>query len=810
MDTNMEDIVDNSMEWLSSGCSSDNNETSNDQTHHPQTSNDQEPHPRVGNEYQAEIPELMMENGLQDEEGPTDTSNCRSVELPVSVMWVFVDGETTESEAIKTRRNRDSVNIYELAGTEENQILSNDEEAPHRVDPSDTVFNYQQETRQIMSKLQPEVGGRKRDVNSCLPLKKGGHFLPGLATNALQGIDYDSFLLGLYVFGKNLRLVKQFVGSRKMGDILANYYGKFYRTAEYVRWSQSRKMKTRRCIQGERIFTGWRLHELLSRMFSHVSEESKRLLIEVSNRFREEKISLEDYVFSLKDMVGVSVLVEAISIGKGKLDLTGTATDPSRTTQVPHTRPEIPSGQACSSLTKGEIIKFLTGVRLSKAKAGDLFWEAVWPRLLARGWHSEAPEDEVYTGSNTSLVFLVPGVKKFSRRKLKKGSHYFDSLTDVLQKVAAEPGHLELESEAENIIENKEEVVSDPDVSDVVPNKRRRCYLQPVNSKSKQESIKFTIVDTSLFSAGKRGTVIELRDLPVDALNLSTQFSVSCDTEQDNPKEYQNDTEVNYAQKHMDDIVEIGAINNIKECVISNATNHMPSSPDASNASSRNQDGQRSSNPNDMPSSKMMKFHFSRKRKSEKLSNGESGKDSTACKHNVSKHGAKAIAENTKLNGAESQPLSKSSERCEVKKFLSSSPQNIPVSSTASSPEENGKEVVPKMFMDKEPSLDNQSQILIDLNLPHIPPVSSTDEPVHINNKSSTIGPSLLPNTSNQPDMNSGKKDRGTEQQSEITGRRQSTRNRPLTTKALEAFAFEFSIPKKKRRGEDTVSRRRS
>lgn len=281
MNGNMEDIVDNSMEWLSSGCSSDNNETSNDQKPHPQTSNDQEPHPRVGDEYQAEIPELMMENGLQDVERPTDSSNCWSVEIPVLVMWVYVDGETTDSEAMKNRRNRDSVNKYELADTEENQILSNNEEAQNKVDPSGTVLNYLKETRQIMSKLQPEVGGRKTDVNFCLPLKKGGHFLPGLATNALQGIDYDSFLLGLYIFGKNLRLVKQFVGGRKMGDILANYYGKFYRTADYLRWSQSRKMKTRRCIQGERIFTGWRLHELLSRIFSHVSEESKRLLIEV-------------------------------------------------------------------------------------------------------------------------------------------------------------------------------------------------------------------------------------------------------------------------------------------------------------------------------------------------------------------------------------------------------------------------------------------------------------------------------------------------------------------------------------------------
>lgn len=284
MDANMEDIVDNSMESLGSGCSSDNNETSTDP----------EARPRVGDEYQAEIPELMMENGLQDVERPTDSSNCWSVGLPVLVMWVYVEGETIKSEAIKTHLSSDClVNTYGLAATErsqENQISSNDEEVQHQVDPSGTVSNHLKEARRTMPKLEPEVGGSKTDVDFCLPPKKetgldygkkGGHFLPGLATNALQDIEYDSFLLGLYIFGKNLRLVKQFVGSTKMGDILSHYYGKFYRTAEYLRWSQSRKMKTRRCVQGERIFAGWRLQELLSRIFSHVSEERKRLLIEV-------------------------------------------------------------------------------------------------------------------------------------------------------------------------------------------------------------------------------------------------------------------------------------------------------------------------------------------------------------------------------------------------------------------------------------------------------------------------------------------------------------------------------------------------
>ncbi|MCI40220.1 hypothetical protein A2U01_0061452, partial [Trifolium medium] len=53
-----------------------------------------------------------------------------------------------------------------------------------------------------------------------------------------------------------------------------------------------------------------------------------------------------------------------------------------------------------------------------------------------------------YVTSKDYLVFLTPGVEKFSRRKLVKGDHYFDSVSDVLRKVVAEPSILELEEEA--------------------------------------------------------------------------------------------------------------------------------------------------------------------------------------------------------------------------------------------------------------------------------------------------------------------------------------------------------------------------
>ncbi|KAL8246478.1 hypothetical protein R6Q59_007694 [Mikania micrantha] len=75
---------------------------------------------------------------------------------------------------------------------------------------------------------------------------------------------------------------------------------------------------------------------------------------------------------------------------------------------------------------------------LSKARSNDLFWETVWPRLLARGWHSEQPNGYNYAANQKNLVFLMSGVTKFSR-KLVKGDAYLDYVTNVLNKVAFDP-----------------------------------------------------------------------------------------------------------------------------------------------------------------------------------------------------------------------------------------------------------------------------------------------------------------------------------------------------------------------------------
>lgn len=65
--------------------------------------------------------------------------------------------------------------------------------------------------------------------------------LPGSLGESWRDNECDSFLLHLYIFGKNLTLVKKFVKSKELGDILSSYYGKFYRSYRYHRWSDFRK-----------------------------------------------------------------------------------------------------------------------------------------------------------------------------------------------------------------------------------------------------------------------------------------------------------------------------------------------------------------------------------------------------------------------------------------------------------------------------------------------------------------------------------------------------------------------------------------
>ncbi|KAE9598131.1 hypothetical protein Lalb_Chr15g0077271 [Lupinus albus] len=236
---------------------------------------------------------------------------------------------------------------------------------------------------------------------------------------------------------------------------------------------------------------------------------------QVSKSYTEGGASLEEYISSLKSAVGIGVLVEAVGIGKGKEDLTRLHVEPRKNTRMF----PAPASKDWASLRPNDILNFLTGgFRLSKAKSNDLFWEAVWPRLLARGWHSEQPKNQGYISTKDYLVFLTPGVKKFSRRKLVKGDHYFDCVTDILSKVVAEPNLLELEEEAKAGSSNDEEpdkVLNEDHQSD----SHHHCYLKPRASTYNTDRTKFVVIDSSFVHGDKSSDLRKSKSLPGNSVD---------------------------------------------------------------------------------------------------------------------------------------------------------------------------------------------------------------------------------------------------------------------------------------------------
>lgn len=237
----------------------------------------------------------------------------------------------------------------------------------------------------------------------------------------------------------------------------------------------------------------------------------------MTKTYAKKDMSLIEYVFSLKSMVGLETFVDAVAIGKGKQDLTSMVIKPV----------QIPVGEACSYLTQVEIVKFLTGgYRLSKAQSSDLFWEAVWPRLLARGWHSEQPKNLAYVPGEKDLVFLTPGVNKFSR-KLVKGIQYFDSVTDVLSKVGSEPEILNFDTENDEGEKKEEErLIEETEQQNLV--KKGCCYLQPQTPICDMDVRKFTIVDTSL----NNGMSLKFRELRILPTEMSEVEVISKDSDE--------------------------------------------------------------------------------------------------------------------------------------------------------------------------------------------------------------------------------------------------------------------------------------
>jgi hypothetical protein len=160
--------------------------------------------------------------------------------------------------------------------------------------------------------------------------------------------------------------------------------------------------------------------------------------VQAATAFNAAEISLLDFVLVLKAVAGVDLLVQCVGVGFQKLDLSVVQVEPCSS------RVELPAGKALSTLSSEGIVNILVGdIRISKMRARDLFWEAVWPRLLAHNWRSEETGSHSLLGPKNTLIFFHSCALNVSEADLEKGVHYFDSVSEVLDLVASNPSLLE-------------------------------------------------------------------------------------------------------------------------------------------------------------------------------------------------------------------------------------------------------------------------------------------------------------------------------------------------------------------------------
>ncbi|XP_076891532.1 uncharacterized protein LOC143542973 [Bidens hawaiensis] len=564
--------------------------------------------------------------------------------------------------------------------------------------------------------------------------------VPGCVLEPWSEMEKGSFVLGLYIFAKDFVQLKRFIESKKVGDVVAYYYGDFYRSNEYKRWSECGKRRGKRRVLGQRLFSGVRQQEFLCRLVPHVSQECQNSLLEVSRTFGDSKISLEQYVSSIKTLIGMKLFIEAVAIGKRKQDLTANVIESTKQNQAIHIRPEVPTGKDCSALTSTEIINFLTGdYRLSKARSNDLFWEAVWPLLLARGWHSEQPNGHNYAANGkNSLVFLMPGVKKFSR-KLVKGDAYLDSVTDVLSKVASDPKLLEL-NEQNGASEMKADEDEDEEEENEFFGKRKSRYLQPRAPSLNLGNVlmKFTVVDTSL----RGGKILRVREL--DAMKLT-------------PRSYSYESHSELVSSDNSDGENLFLVD--RE---TNANGPKVKKQKTSGESKNLEKGH-------------VNAKFGRKSNQENAGNHAKRRRLTACSRVDSKTGSSLDSH----MGSSSQANNNNNHNNHKLSF------NLSFTSRCSS--------VDTVEEQNQPQRMN----LIDLNYPHVSPEFGNDELV-----------TEVKDEKNEPDPPKRSENTvGPKEQENGGSRRQSTRNRPLTARALEAFANGFlTINSRKKKKQESTS----
>lgn len=246
--------------------------------------------PCIGSEHQAEIPNLATE----DERRELMASSPVVVGLALPIMWASLSEVNKTEEVLEMQKCPES-GTKGSTGDVQSQVTStcatsNDTgrcdptfQDPHTVVP---VVQIRPDSNQAYDERMapcPTQEGQNVTNNSIMQQRETKQLnpLPYSPIALWSDLEAEVFLLGLYIFGKNLNLLSRLLGTKTVGDVLAYYYGKFYRSNEYKRWSDCRKAKTRKCILGERIFQGWRQQELISRLKSKIPKEAHDSLIEV-------------------------------------------------------------------------------------------------------------------------------------------------------------------------------------------------------------------------------------------------------------------------------------------------------------------------------------------------------------------------------------------------------------------------------------------------------------------------------------------------------------------------------------------------
>lgn len=259
--------------------------------------------PRIGSEYQAEIPNLSTEVERHRLMTSTPESIVLGYDYPgmiglaIPIMWVPSEvhkeddmrrQHSSETEARASNQGEDSqlISIYPIRNnTNAHDSTYQDQHSMLPVDQIESCINQAHDENLDPFSTQEGPGFTNKSLNQQGEIEQFTP-LPGLSSSLWSGTEAECFLLGLYIFGKNLSLLSRFLGNKTVGDVLSYYYGMFYRRNAYKRWSDCRKARTTRCIIGERIFTGWRQQEIISRLKSVILEEVHDSLVEVRCKCR--------------------------------------------------------------------------------------------------------------------------------------------------------------------------------------------------------------------------------------------------------------------------------------------------------------------------------------------------------------------------------------------------------------------------------------------------------------------------------------------------------------------------------------------